>query len=408
MTHHSPVCSWSIPRRLRYGLVVMLLAAACSSSDEHAASSKHSTPSEATVVTDSATAADPSDWMAYFASYVPRPPGRLQVIEGQDGWLFFAPELLHLAHGPFWGDVSPWAEAGLSQLDPFAAIVDFHHQLEALGVRFIFAPVPAKAAFDPSPLPRTPPGVPSAQHRADTADAAFLERLTAAGVETIDLMPIFFAHRDAATTGEQVSPEPDPASKDRALYCRRDTHWSPRAIAIAAEHIAERIGDTAWRRAHPKIQYRTDTRDVTLVGDLDRQRSIRGPGDNISKAEPTQPETLPATFVEPADLDRDSPVLLLGDSHALVFHAGGDMHAEGAGLPEHLGRALGFPIDRIAVRGSGATPVRIDLRRRGDNLLGKKVVVWVLSAREYTQGQGWAQVPITDNKAAPASSPTNH
>ena len=34
--------------------------------------------------------------------------------------------------------------------------------------------------------------------------------------------------------------------------------------------------------------------------------------------------------------DRTSPVLVLGDSHVLVFHDGGDMHAAGAGLPDQL------------------------------------------------------------------------
>src|SRR5690606_13037921 len=61
---------------------------------------------------------------------------------------------------------------------------------------------------------------------------------------------------------------------------------------------------------------------------------------------------------------RESPVLLLADSHGLVFSAGGDMHAEGAGLPEHLAKELGFPVDLVAVKGSGATPARMNLLRR--------------------------------------------
>jgi hypothetical protein len=85
---------------------------------------------------------------------------------------------------------------------------------------------------------------------------------------------------------------------------------------------------------------------------------------------------------------------LLGDSHNLVFHAGGDMHAQGAGLPDHLAHQLGFPVDVVAVRGSGATPSRLNLFRRRDKMKGKRVVIWCLSVREFTEGQGWRKIPI--------------
>jgi len=70
------------------------------------------------------------------------------------------------------------------------------------------------------------------------------------------------------------------------------------------------------------------------------------------------------------------------------------MQARGAGLADHLALKLGFPVDVVGVRGSGATPCRINLLRRGDSLAGKKLVIWCLSAREYTQGQGWRKVPV--------------
>jgi alginate O-acetyltransferase complex protein AlgJ len=99
--------------------------------------------------------------------------------------------------------------------------------------------------------------------------------------------------------------------------------------------------------------------------------------------------------LEPIQPWRESPVLLLGDSHGLVFHGGGDMHARGAGLADHLAKELGFPVDLVAVRGSGATPARISLMRRRDNLAGKRVVIWCLSAREFTESvQGWRPLPV--------------
>jgi hypothetical protein len=91
-------------------------------------------------------------------------------------------------------------------------------------------------------------------------------------------------------------------------------------------------------------------------------------------------------------------VVLLGDSHTLVFHAGDDMHARGAGLPDQLAVELGTPVDLIGVRGSGATPARVNLLRRAranpDSLPKKKVIVWCFTAREFTESQGWSKVPI--------------
>ena len=77
-----------------------------------------------------------------------------------------------------------------------------------------------------------------------------------------------------------------------------------------------------------------------------------------------------------------------------MFGASGDMHAHGAGLPDHLAYQLGFPVDVVAVRGSGATPSRLSLFRRRDKMKGKRVVVWCLSVREFTEGQGWRKVPV--------------
>jgi len=40
------------------------------------------------------------------------------------------------------------------------------------------------------------------------------------------------------------------------------------------------------------------------------------------------------------------------------------------------------------------TPARINLLRRGDNLAGKKLVIWCFTVREFTEGQGWKKVPV--------------
>lgn len=307
------------------------------------------------------------------------------VVPGTDGWLFFAPELRSLSVGEFWGESAAAASRAprADAQDPLPAILDFRDQLAERGVELLFVPVPTKAAVYPRHVSEAvrdayETGQPP---RLDLAHGEFLERLRQEGVRTLDLLPLY---------------SKEWAEGDERLYCRQDTHWSGRGLELAAEAIADEIGsetgqpdwlDAARGRAPAPPPTAAGTREVTITGDL--WRDLQLPDD-----EKPPKETLPLTFVEGFEPWRESPVLLLGDSHVLVFSAGGDLHAEGAGLPEHLSRELSLPVDLIGVRGSGATPARVNLLRRGDGLAGKRVVVWVLSVREYTEGQGWQKVPI--------------
>ena len=165
------------------------------------------------------------------------------------------------------------------------------------------------------------------------------------------------------------------------LYCKTDPHWSPAACELTAKLIKERLGAPAWLAAQPSA-FTATAEKRTIVGDL-----TDGKGS----------EELPVRAVtcadNPALEDRASPILLLGDSHALVFHAGQELHGTGAGLADQLASELGLAVDVIGVRGSGATPARVNLLRRAKAdpayLAGKKVVIWCFAAREFTEGSGW-------------------
>ena len=118
---------------------------------------------------------------------------------------------------------------------------------------------------------------------------------------------------------------------------------------------------------------------------------------------PTSPEATAAPeAAAPPSLasatDSASPIVLLGDSHNLVFHAGGDMHATGAGLPDQLAFELGMPVDLVAVRGAASIAARVNLlwraQRDPEYWDGKRMVVWCFAARELTEGDGWPPVPI--------------
>ena len=295
------------------------------------------------------------------------------VVSGKEGWLFFAPELRALSVGQFWGDAVPRVSRASTPefADPLPAILDFKAQLDRAGIELIFVPIPAKATIYPEMI---------SEHgdvtaRTDEYHLRFYDILRQHSVNVLDLTPIFLKNRftDAGP-----------------IYCKQDTHWSGQGCVLAAAAIAEAIGTPVWAAEIPKRDLKTETRAIPITGDLWRDLG----DENLQK------EQLRLTYVNAGvglpnrNAWRASPVILLGDSHSLVFHAGADMHAEGAGLPDHLAHQLGFPVDVVAVRGSGATPSRLNLYRRRDNMKGKRVVVWCLSVREFTEGQGWRKVPV--------------
>jgi alginate O-acetyltransferase complex protein AlgJ len=296
---------------------------------------------------------------------------------GVDGWLFFAAEFRLLALGRFWGDEAPRVSRAHKPdlADPVPAIVDFQQQLKARGIHLLVVPVPPKAAIYPEKI------LPAFNVRTgDSAPALhrFYDELRAAGIEVLDLMPLLIQNRD-----HERGP----------VFCKTDSHWSGLGCMLTAQAIAENV--RAKIGAPPaRKECVLESKEVQINGDLVSllPRDAEKPGpEKISVR--TVSEKASNGAIEP---DPNSPVLLLGDSHTLVFH---DFLAERAGLLDQLTNELGFAPDLIGTRGSGATPVRISLYRRSLKdaayLSKKKVVVWCFAAREFTEAtEGWAKVPI--------------
>lgn len=238
------------------------------------------------------------------------------------------------------------------------AIADFSEQLKARGVSLIVVPVPPKALFSGDSLGLTPGQEQLMRRGWET----IMSELSARGVVVEDLSG------DFAQAGE------DP-------FCRRDTHWSGRGIDLAAKRIAAALSSRAGIVVQPASG---ELKTLKIRGDLGgdpEEISLRFPG-----------------MASDPDASRKHPVLLLGDSHLLVFHVGGDLHASGAGLADQLASSLGSSPDMIAVRGSGATSSRMNLARRARREPGyledKKVVVWCFAGRDFTEASEWKKIPL--------------
>ena len=287
------------------------------------------------------------------------------VLEGKNGWLFLKEELRHLSYSAFSGETMA--------SDPLPAIVDFNKQLRAINIDLLLVFIPPKALVYPDMLP--------GKFTEDMAEALttpykdLYAKLSGNGVAVLDLLPLYQQARSS------VQP-----------YCKTDSHYSGDGIELLVQQLEKAVSEKVWYSGVSKHKYTKKNKEISIIGDLSTLL-----GSEIR-------ETLTLGFIKNSGAeqsvapDPDSPLLLLGDSHTLVFSVGGDLHSSGAGLFDNLTAALQFPIDRIGVRGSGATPSRIRLYQRSRKnpqfLNGKKMVIWCLSGRELTGTGGWRKIPV--------------
>ena len=295
------------------------------------------------------------------------------VFAGPDGWLFLASELRFLAKAEFWGEAARGSSRS-KPADPLPAILDFHRQLKERGIELVLVPVPPKAAIYPEKF--------SAAAGVTIAAApylrAFYDQLRAGGVDVLDLTPVFIANRE---------------HERGDVFCETDSHWSGVGTVLAAQAIAERV-KAKLPVVPPRREYTSEWKESAISGDL---AALLGP--NVAKP---SAETIALRLIGEKGSgiavkpDPNSPVLVMGDSHTLVFS---EFLAQRAGLIDQLAAELGFAPDLIGTRGSGATAVRVSLFRKVRSEAGylakKKVVVWCFAAREFTESdQGWVPQPI--------------
>jgi len=209
----------------------------------------------------------------------------------------------------------------------------------------------------------------------------FFKELKEAGVEVIDLTDDFLAARKTEAT-------------DGPLCLTQDTHWSTRGVNIATQRLKEALADTEWPADALSIEAHLLAEETLEVkGDLVDWVPDFGPSDMTINV---QRSSANASSFAKIPTDSESPLLMLTDSHGLVFHSGGDMLMEGAGIADRVAQELGMKVDLMAMRGSGSS-VRRELARRfltSNDEEKKKVLVYIFAARAFTESRNWSPVPL--------------
>lgn len=306
------------------------------------------------------------------AALASRPEG-IDGIVGLDGFLFFRRSLEVLVGGDL--------QKQIDRRNPYPAIVDFQRQLRDRGVDLLFCPIPVKAAVFPEKVSLNAPPPEGPYVNVYTRKLMF--ELAEAGVECVDLLPYFMEARDKG------------GGEDEPFYMPLDTHWSHRALRVAARVFAERIKGYPWyaKVSRNKVEYGTQEATSKRRGDIVRMlpevenvkyRPMTLRGEQVLKAD--------GSFYED---DQSSPIVLLGDSYAGVFHL---EDCKYGGLTAHIAKEIGIPLDLVLGQGMGPD-VRIKwFRYRGKEALkGKKLVIWTLSERDlYGFRSPWSKITVPE------------
>ena len=285
-------------------------------------------------------------------------------IRGRGDWFFTPQELAHYGSAAGYWNAAPTDPKAASPLEVIAAFKD---NLATVGVELILVPVPGKLALHPEEL--DPPLAAPTGPRLDSEERAFYDALEKRGVTVVDLTPVFAQLKAAGI----------------APYCRQDSHYSPAGQQAAAAAVAAVITAKPWCGELPKEKVETRAETVEVNGDL-----------ALLAGEPLPPREkltvrqvlVAGAFADDATLAerrRASPLVLIGDSHCLVYGDRTDLLADHANFANQLTAETGLLVDTAANRGSGINAPRLELLRRKDRMAGKKCVVWLFTGRLFTQ-----------------------
>ncbi|MDX1643138.1 MAG: hypothetical protein R3244_02150 [Thermoanaerobaculia bacterium] len=313
--------------------------------------------------------------------------GNEQAYVGEDGWLYYRPDVDHLT-GP--GFLSPeiverrrrsgntWERP--PEPDPLPALERFAADLAERGIELWLLPTPVKPALEPDRLARRPA---AAVPLSNPSRSELAERLERAGLVSLDAARWLAEGRD-----------------EEPLYLETDTHWAPNAMERVAERLAAELGrrlaagGAAVEESAPAYVRRSVSvegrGDIQVMLDLPQWQTIFGP------------QTVEVEMVLTATGRgwRPTPgaaVLLLGDSFTNVYSEAALGWGQGAGLAEQLSYFLHRPIDRIALNAGGASASRRALLEAlaadPARLDETRVVVYQFAARELSAGD-WVVLPL--------------
>ena len=301
--------------------------------------------------------------------------GNDKVVLGKDNWIFYRQGVDYLTGPPFLGNDQLDLRSASGELweepvqpDPVLAILDFKKQLEARGIELVLLPVPVKPAILPGHLTARSIVAPLSNRSWEE----FLTRMRHNGVRLFNCRQILWDYSKQQERG----------------FLQTDTHWSPEAMQRVATGLAAYLKKNISGTAGETTFVGRDI-DVDGTGDIAKMLDLP-PGREIYPVEKVTARQIMSEQNELWQPDRESQILILGDSFTNIYSVPGLGWGYGAGFAEQLSYEMRRAVDLLARNDSGAYVTRemlaTELARGRDRLDGKKVVVWEFAERELSFG----------------------
>ncbi len=308
----------------------------------------------------------------------------VKALQGRGDWLFYRPDADYLLQ-PSWNDPRFYKDTYDTLVDgkwvnprnPLIAIRRFRDQLAFCGIALLMVPIPDKADIYPELLGSgfTSP------HLSPTL--GFAEALRHANIPVVDLYSVLLG---AKTEG--LGP----------LYLRRDTHWTPAGMELAASAIVQALKQNpSWISAPDFLRrhYGLRSKELNRFGDIAEMTKLPNRQEKFSTEKVSADQVWDSLANAPYRDDPNSPVLLLGDSFSRIYQTDAP---RSAGLIAHIAHELGLPLASIVNDGGASTVVRQQLLRRPELLRGKKIVIWTFVERDIRFGEkGWQVLDLPSN-----------
>ena len=311
--------------------------------------------------------------------------GNEKVYTGRRGWLYYRDDVDYVTGRGFMEPsvqkMRRNSDGGMPEAvepDPFPAIIEFRDFLRARGIDLLLLPVPVKPSVHPEYLGRK--AEKTGQIPNNSSFEQFLERAKAQGIECVSLHGLMASMK---------------SQSDVPLYLKTDTHWSPETMTAVAKHVAGVIKG----RCGPAEagRYSVAKAEVYNQGDTARMHNMPAWALKEEKEMAVVDIVLSSDGRSVWRSDRNSPVLVLGDSFANIYSMPSLGWGKSAGLTEHISLHLGLPVDRILRNDDGAFASRemlwTELKADKDRLKSTRIVIWEFSERELMNGN-WKRLML--------------
>jgi hypothetical protein len=351
--------------------------------------------------------------------------GNRKTFVGYEGWLFYQADLKALTgYGPLKKEpFSVMKNPELGKLpETHEVIASFAAQLKERGISLLLVPVPLKTMFYSEYI--NPDADFAWMTHPDAA--AYYQNLREKGVDVLDLTDdlsklrtkrkhVFLRVPDRKDKEAIAQAEADFKQLKQA-FLKQDTHWTPEAMRFMAEKVAAHVKATYPQAVKPLPEpiRALDGTKRESIGDLVKLLDVKSPEQLFSK------ESVFLRVIPDGSRSEFSSISLLGDSFVNIYDdptlgfENPDKKDDSikAGFAQHLSLLLQQPLDVIAMNGKGSTGVRREFAQRyDDEVRSKKLVVWVIAARDLLLSKTAARdaniewAPVTFNtKASPLAS----